>query len=148
MTSIEKDDVAEITNHNGEKVKVPKLEENIKKELHFKQGYEDLNKHLNLNKRKKVFLHMSKRLGSFDDMAIEEAKKPTGLFTQHFMLQKPPKYTRPNLQLAHIMSMAAIEITQPRPKSTKYVQGGMTSHAKSSNINKEPYLYASHMQIR
>lgn len=94
---------------------------------------------------KNVFLQMDKGVGTFDDMAIEKAKKPMRLFTQHFMLRKPPKYTRPNLRIAHCMSLVAAEISQPRPNFSKLMLGNMIQHAKSGNINKEPYLYASQM---
>ena len=73
--------------------------------LHFKEGYEDMNRRLTDTERHKVFLNIKGKQGTFDDMAIEEAKLPLQLFTQYFNLRKPQKFTRPNLHIAYSMSL-------------------------------------------
>ena len=114
--------------------------------LHFKEGYKDLNRRLtNVKKRSKVFLNMKGKQGTFEDMAIKGAKFPLQLFTQHFNLKKPQKFTRPNLHMAYSMSLAAKDITQSRPKFAKYILELLYSHTKSISIKLEPCLYAGHM---
>ena len=54
-------------------------------------------------------------------MAIEEARFPLQLFTQHFNLTKPHKFTKPNLHVAYSMSLVATDISQSRPKFAKYI---------------------------
>ena len=81
-------------------------------------------------------------------MAIDEAKFPLQLFTQHFNLCKPQKFTRPNLHIAYSMSLAAKDIAQSRPKFARYILELLFNHAKSSNIKLEPCLYARHMLTR
>ena len=78
-------------------------------------------------------------------MAIEEARFPLQLFTQHFNLRKPQKFTRPNLHVAYSKSLAGRDITQARPKFACYILELLYSHAKSNNIKTKPCLYARHM---
>ena len=93
-------------------------------------------------KRSKVFLNIKGKQRIFDDMAIEEVKFPLQLFTQHFNLRKPQKFTRPNLHIAYSMSLAARDISQARPKFARYILELLYNHAKSNNIKTKPCLYA------
>ena len=81
-------------------------------------------------------------------MAIEEAKFPLQLFTQHFNLRKPQNFTRPNLHIAYSMSLVAKDISQAKPKFARYILELLYNHAKSSNLKTEPCLYARQMLTR
>ena len=78
-------------------------------------------------------------------MAVEEAKLPLKLLTQHFNLKKPQKFTRPHTRVAYSMSLAARDISQARPNFAKHVLDSLYEHVGSVNLKNEPYLYASHM---
>ena len=149
MTSLDKDVLAKITNKDGEMVSVPINKHIIKDALDFKEGYEDLSKHLSNTNKRKVFLQqLLRKASTFEDMAIEEAKFPLQLLTQHFNLRKPHKFTRSNLHIVYSMSLAAQDISQARPKFARYILELLYNHAKSSNIKTKPCLYARQILTR
>ena len=71
------------------------------------------------------------------------------LFTQHFNLRKLQKLIKRHLHVAHCMSLVARDIAHARPKfANKHILGMLFTLAKSSNIKKEPCLYATQMLTR
>ena len=84
-------------------------------------------------------------MGTFDDMAIEEAQPTQKLFTQHFILKKPQKFTRPHTRVAYSMILAAKDISQARPNFAKHVLDSLYEHVGSVNLKNESYLYVGHI---
>ena len=148
MTTIDEIDTVTLIGEDGQPKTMAINEYIVQYALHFKEGYEDLNKRLTDAERNKVFLNMKGKQGTFEDMAIEEAKLPLQLFTQHFNLRKPHRFTRPNLHMEYSMSLAARDIAQARPKVAKYILELLYNHAKSSNLKSEPCLYVGQMLTR
>ena len=109
---------------------------------------EDLKHRLTESDRNRVFLQIKWKIKTFDDMPIKEAKLPLKLFTQHFNLKKPQKFTRPHTRVAYSMSLAAKDISQARPNITKHILNLLYEHAQSVNLKNEPYTYAGHMLTR
>ena len=120
----------------------------IRDALKFKEGHEDLFHRFIEKDRGLVFLQIKGKEGTFDDMGVEEEKLALRLFTQHFNLRNPQKFTRPHRGIAHCMSLAAKDIPQARPNFANYVLKNLQAHANSSNVKQEPCLYASHMLTR
>ena len=148
MTTIDEIGMVTLTREDGQPQTLAINEYIVQDALHFKEGYEDMNTRLTDIEQNKVFLNIKGKQGTFDDMAIEEAKLPLQLFTQYFNLWKPQKFTRPNLHIAYSMSLATKDIPQAWPKVAKYILELLYGHAKSSNIKAEPCLYAGQMLTR
>ena len=110
MTSLNEDGLAEITNKDGEKVRVPINEHIIKDALHFKDGHEDLSRRLTEGERRKTFLHLPGKQFTFEDMAVSKAKMPLQYLMQHFNLRKLVRFTRPHIRVAYAISLAAAGI--------------------------------------
>lgn len=86
--------------------------------------------------------------GTFEDVVQKKAKLPLQIFTQHFNLRRPERYTRPHSRVAHSFTVAAAEHNQPPPNFSKFLPGNLIEHAKSNNLKKAPSLYANHVLTR
>ena len=139
MTTIDPIGTANITDLEGNKVVVSINENTVKEALHFRDGYEDMKHRLTKEDHDKYFLQIKGKLGTFDDMAVDEAKPPLKLFKQHFNLKKPQKYTRPHTRVAYSMSLAARDISQSRPNFAKHVLDSLFEHAGLVNLKNEPF---------
>lgn len=145
MTTIDPIGTALITDLEGNEKQVVVNEATVRDALKFKEGYQDMKHRLTKEDHDRYFLNIKGKKGTFDDMLIKEAKPPLKLFTQHFNLKKPQKYTHPHTRVAYIMSLAAKDISQDRPNFAKHVLDQLCEHVGTVNLKNEPYLYASHM---
>ena len=148
MTTIDPIGTANITDLEGNEKVVIVNETTVKEALHFKEGHQDLKHRLTKDDHDRYFLNLKGKKGTFDEMSIEEAKPPLKLFTQHFNLKKPQKYTHPHTRIAYSMSLAAKDISQVRPNFAKHVLDQLFEHAGTVNLKNEPYLYANHVLTR
>ena len=89
MTNIDEVGTVILIGEDGQPKMVVINEYIVQDALHFKEGYEVLNRRLTDSERSKVFLNMKGKQGTFKDMAIEEAKLSLQLFTKYFNLRKP-----------------------------------------------------------
>ena len=148
MTTIDPIGTANITDLEGNEKQVIVNEATVQNALKFKEGYQDMKHRLTKEDHDRYFLNLKGKKGTFDDMSIEEAKPPLKLFTQHFNLKKPQKYTHPHTRIAYSMSLAAKDISQDRPNFAKHVLEQLFEHVGSVNLKNDPYLYASHLLTR
>lgn len=81
-------------------------------------------------------------------MKMDSIKPLLKLFIQHFMLKKPPKYTRPQLRVTHSMSLVAVEILQGKSNFAKNLLDHSKAHANLVNTNSDPYLHVGYMMTR
>ena len=81
MTNIDEVGTVTLLGEDGQPKTVVINEHIVQDALHFKNWYKYLNYRLTNSKRSKVFLNMKGKQGTFEDMAIEEAKFPLQLFT-------------------------------------------------------------------
>ena len=81
MNSIDAIGTADLTDLEGEKVVFPINETIVREALHLKEGFEDMKHRLSKEDHDRYFLQIKGKLGTFDDMAVEEAKPSLKLFT-------------------------------------------------------------------
>ena len=108
MTTINKDGVATLSTPKGETVQVQILEDLISEALHlpkssiaYKMPY-----HLPDQDRKQLFLQKPGKKETFNELICKELELPLRLYSQHFVIGKPQKYTQPCKRVAGHMHRA------------------------------------------
>lgn len=107
LSSIDKDGNAKITDLDGEVTDVLIDEDIINQALKFKTtGALKLPHRLSDLERKQTFVETRGSHETFRDLFREEVVVPSMLYSQHFHIGKPPKYTLPNKRVACFMTTA------------------------------------------
>lgn len=115
ISTIDKDGNAKITYLDGEITEVKVDKEVINEALKFKTtGALKLPHRLTNTKRKQNFLEPLGTHETFRDLYRKEVVVLLMLYSQHFHIGRPPKYTIPNKRLASFMTMTLQNnISQP-----------------------------------
>ncbi|MCO5607511.1 hypothetical protein L7F22_061707 [Adiantum nelumboides] len=100
MSSIQYDGQAMLRDKDGSKVKVMITTDIINEALHFYQGTYDLLAKTKSIDNKKAFIKAKSNKYKYADMIYSELELPLRLISQHFIVQKPPRYTEPLLHIA------------------------------------------------
>lgn len=149
MSSINKDGIAKITNMEGEETEVRIDEEVINEALHFRnRGVLRLPHRLTNSERRQTFLDLARRIETFRYMNKPEVVVPCMLFSQHFHIGKPPKYTIPNKRVANFMT-SALQKGRNQPRQyARLMYNDLIEHPQLVNFKKNPHIDVGHMLTR
>ena len=149
MSSLNDEGVATMTNLEGEEVQVKIDEALISEALNFKtKGAVQLPHQLSDAERNQTFLYPEASQQTFKNLSRKEVGVPLMLYSQHFHLQKPPKYTLPNKRLAGFMTNALQKNKTQPALYAKTILGDMMAYPKSKTFSKKPHIGAGHMLTR
>ncbi|MCO5552305.1 hypothetical protein L7F22_005816 [Adiantum nelumboides] len=141
MSSILCDKKALLTEKDGSKTQVMITTNIVNDALHFYPGiYDQLSKTKSIDKDK-AFLKAKGNKYRYSDMIYSELELPLRLISQHFKVQKPPRYTEPLLHIAIVMALSVEEKCQIRCNFGKFIlENLIEANLKNSSKNK---LYMS-----
>ena len=108
MTTINSEGVATLSMPEGETVQVQISEDLISEALHlpkanlaYKMPY-----HLPKQDRKQIFLQKPGKKETFNELLCKDLDLPLRLYSQHFVMGKPQKYTQPCKRVVGLMHRA------------------------------------------
>ena len=108
MTTINKEGVATLSMPEGETMQVQISAELVSEALHlpmpstaYKMPY-----HLPDQEKKQLFLQIPNKKETFNELICKELDLPLRLYSQHFVMGKPQKYTQPCKRVAGHMYRA------------------------------------------
>lgn len=108
MTSIDQDGVATLTSKDGDEVQVQISETLISEALKLptpKQAFK-IPHHLTEQERRETFMVLQGSKETFGDLIRKELDLPLRLYSLHFIMGKPQKYTQPCKRVAGLMMKA------------------------------------------
>lgn len=108
MTTINEDGVATLTNKEGDTIKVQISEALISEALKFPTAKKaiKLPYHLSEKEKSETFLVSKGKKETFNELFHKELDLSLCLYSQHFVMGKPPKYTQPCRRVARLMTRA------------------------------------------
>ncbi|MCO5563178.1 hypothetical protein L7F22_016815 [Adiantum nelumboides] len=141
MSSIQYDGKAMITDKDGVKVQLLITTDIVNEALHFYPETYDLIAKTKSIDNEKAFLKAKGSKYKYADMIYSELELPLRLISQHFWVQKPPRYTVLLLHMAVVMALCVAKKRQIRCNYGKFIlEILIEANLKNSSRNK---LYMS-----
>ncbi|MCO5566772.1 hypothetical protein L7F22_020452 [Adiantum nelumboides] len=148
MSSIQYDGKAMLTDSDGSEVEVLISKDIVNEALHFQLGTYDLIPKTKVIDNEKAFLKVMGSKFKYSDLIYSDLELPLWLISQHFRVQKPPRYTEPLLHMAVVMALCVAKKRQVRCDYAKFILEGMIeANLKNSSKNKL-YMSAEPMLTR
>ncbi|MCO5610368.1 hypothetical protein L7F22_064604 [Adiantum nelumboides] len=141
MSSIQYNGQALLTDKDGSKARVLITRDIINEALHFHSRQYDLLAKTKYLDNEKAFIKAKGNKYKYSDMIYSELELPLRLISQHFRVQKPPRYTEPLLHIAMVMALAVAKNRTIRCDYGKFILENLVeANMKGSPKNK---LYMS-----
>lgn len=147
---INKDGVATLSMLEGETVQVHISEDLISEALHlpkssaaYKMPY-----HLREQDRKQLFLQKPGKKETFNELICKELDLPLKLYSQHFVIGKPQKYTQPCKRVAGHMHRAITQGKTMPGDLSFHIRQDLIAHRDSKSLKEKPHLANGQMLTR
>lgn len=150
MTTIDDDGVARITSKEGEEIHIKISEEMISAALQLPHTDEAIHMpfHLSEAEKNETFMNQPGQALTFKDLRHPELNLSLRLYSQHFALGKPQRYTLPQKRIANFMRKAIQSNTAQPGDYSKTILADIINHKKSKGIQTQPHLGAGLMLTR
>ncbi|MCO5552280.1 hypothetical protein L7F22_005792 [Adiantum nelumboides] len=148
MSSIQYDGKAMLTDSDGAKVEVLMTKEIINEALQFLSGAYDLIPKTKAIDNEKAFLKVKGSKFKYSDLIYSERELPLRLISQHFRVQKPPRYTEPFLHMAVVMALCVAERRQVRCDYAKFILESLIEANLKNSAKNKLYMNAEPMLTR
>ena len=133
MTTLDVDNLAKITNMDGQKSRVHIDEELIANALKLKTGYFNLTNKISDIDKNTSFLTLPGMAYTYKDLVHKEVELPLQLYAQHFTLTRPVRYTKSSMRLATLFTKSLTKML-PTPNFARYILSEMHQHAASKGV--------------
>ena len=150
MTTIDKDGVATLTMPEGETMQVQISADLISEALHlpkpdsaYKMPY-----HLPVQETKQLFLQIPNKKETFNELICEELDLPLRLYSQHFVMGKPQKYTQPCKRVAGHMYRALTQGKELPADFSTHIRQDLIAYKESKSLKEKPHLANGQMLTR
>ncbi|MCO5548009.1 hypothetical protein L7F22_001465 [Adiantum nelumboides] len=148
MSSIQYDGKAMLTDSDGAKVEVLITKEIINKALQFLPGAYDLIPKTKAIDNKKAFLKVKGSKFKYSNLIYSELELPLRLISQHFRVQKPPRYTEPFLHMAVVMALCVAKRRQVHCDYAKFILESLIEANLKNSAKNKLYMNAGPMLTR
>lgn len=142
MTTIDKDGNAVLTGKDGEELTINITEETVCDALKLPPPNiaMKLPHHLTEQERKETFGTEPGKHETFKDLLDRKVALPLRLYSQHFSMGKPQKYTQPNKRVTTFLTKAAKHNMEQKGDFNKSILQDIISYKHSKDITTNPHL--------
>ncbi|MCO5600776.1 hypothetical protein L7F22_054891 [Adiantum nelumboides] len=148
MSSIQYDGKALIIDKDGVKNQVLITTDTVNEALHLYPGIHDLIAKTKSINNEKAFFKAKGNKFIYSDMIYSELELPLRLISQHFRVEKPPRYTKPLLHMAVVMALCVVEKRHIRCDYGKFILESLIKTNLKNSLKNRLYMSAGPMLTR
>ncbi|MCO5602485.1 hypothetical protein L7F22_056617 [Adiantum nelumboides] len=148
MCSIQYDGKAMLTDSDGSKVEVLVTKGIVNEALQLQPRTYDLIPKTKAIDNEKVFLKVKGNKFKYSNLIYNELELPLRLISQHFRVQKPPRYIKPFLHMAVVMALCVAEGRQVQCDYAKFILENLIEANLKNSAKNKLYMSAGPMLTR
>ncbi|MCO5580817.1 hypothetical protein L7F22_034689 [Adiantum nelumboides] len=148
MSSIQYDGKAMLMDSDGSKVEVFITKEIVNEALQLQPETYDLIPKKKAIDNEKAILKVKDNKFKYSNLIYSELELPLRLISQHFTVQKPPRYTEPLLHMAVVMALCVAERRQVRCDYAKFILETLIEANLKNFAKNKLYMSAEPMLTR
>ncbi|MCO5583897.1 hypothetical protein L7F22_037814 [Adiantum nelumboides] len=148
MSSIQYDGKAMLMDSDGFKVEVLITKDLVNEALQLQPGTYDLIPKTKAINNEKAFLKVKGSKFKYSNLIYNELELLLWLISQHFRVQKPPRYIEPLLHMAVVMALCVAEKRQVRCDYAKFILENLIEANLKNSAKNKLYMSAGPMLTR